>query len=102
MSFARGKGRGSKYGADHQTERRARVGVTVFPGDPCGYCLQPLPANTSTWHLPHNPSGTAYLPGMWHAACNIREAAQRGARIVNGRRNRGMVKKPAKGRRLTW
>lgn len=102
MTFASGKGRGARYGAEHQAERRRRVLVTVFPGDPCGWCGRPLPKDTRTWHLPHRPDGLGYLPGMWHGACNIREGAQRGARIVNARRNRATVKKPAKGRRLTW
>lgn len=85
MTFARGKGRGAKYGSEHQAERRLRL-TYIKPGDPCGYCGRPLPVNTSTWHLPHNTTGTAYLPGMWHRTCNQREAAIRGARIVNARR----------------
>lgn len=101
MAFSNGKGRGAKYGTEHQAERRARLAY-VKPGHPCGYCGRPLPADTSTWHLPHNASGTGYLPGMWHRACNIREAAIRGARIVNARRDRATVKTRAKGRRLTW
>lgn len=101
--FDRGKGRGSRYGAEHQAERRRRVNVTVFAGDPCGYCGRPLPVDTTSWHLPHNTTGTGYLPGMWHRACNQREAAVRGARMVNARRrDTATVKKPPKGRRLTW
>jgi len=85
VTFANSKGRGTRYDAKHQAERKLRL-TYVKPGDPCGYCGRPLPVNTRTWHLPHNTAGTGYLPGMWHGACNIREAAQRGARIVNARR----------------
>jgi len=85
VTWSNGKGRGAKYGAAHQAERKARL-LTVRPGDPCGYCGRPLPVNTRTWHLPHNTAGTGYLPGMWHGACNLREAAVRAARITNARR----------------
>lgn len=102
MAFSNGKGRGAKYGAEHQAERRQRL-TYVKPGDPCSHCGLPLPSDTSTWHLPHTPDGRGYMPGMQHGSCNVREGAQRGARIVNARRNRATVKKPAvKGRRLTW
>lgn len=88
VTFDNRKGRGTKYGAQHQAERKRRLS-TVRPGDPCGYCGQPLPTNTSTWHLPHSPDGLTYLPGMWHTACNLREAAIRGARKTNAQRKQG-------------
>jgi hypothetical protein len=85
VTWSNSKGRGTKYDGKHQAERKRRL-AHVHPGDPCGYCGQPLPADTKQWHLPHNAAGTSYLPGMWHAACNLREAAQRAARITNARR----------------
>lgn len=95
MAFSNRKGRGSKYGGDHQAERRLRL-TYVKPGDPCGYCHRPLPRNTRSWHLPHNAAGTGYLPGMWHGTCNLTEAAIRGARKTNATRKAGKVTK------LTW
>lgn len=91
--FPQGKGRSARYGAAHQAERRRRL-HTVRAGDPCGYCARPLPPDTSTWALPHNVAGTGYLPGFWHQRCNLREAAIRGARIVNAKLGRP-VKAPS-------
>ena len=99
MTFAKGKGRGSKYGAAHKTERARRL-KTSTPSTPCscpgqglggckhhtGPCGKPLGPNTTEWHLPHNTAGTAYLPGMWCGPCNRSEAASRGARKTNAQR----------------
>lgn len=95
MTWSNGKGRGSKYGAAHQAERKARLAY-IQPGDPCGYCGRPLPVDTRLWHLPHNTAGTGYLPGFWHRACNLREAAQRAARITNARRKATRFSRPAR------
>jgi hypothetical protein len=66
---------------EHKAIRRARVAAAT-PDTPCGYCGNPLGPDTSRWHVPHDPQRT-YLPGLWHAACNRREAARRGALLRN-------------------
>ena len=98
--FTPGRGRGAKYGTDHQAERR-RLAALHQPWHPCTICRRPLGPMGPQLHLDHTPDGRAYR-GFAHAACNVRDGAQRGARIANGRRNRATVKKPAKVRRLTW
>lgn len=80
----------------HRAIRKARVAAAT-PNTPCGYCGQPLGPNTRDWHVPHDAQRN-YLPGLWHADCNRREAARRGALTRNAR---------AKARRartttLTW
>lgn len=73
------------YGRDHQREAERRR-KTLTPADPCGYCGRPLgperlPGDrASRWQLPHNRQRTVYLPGMWHASCNLREGAIEGNR----------------------
>lgn len=99
MTFSKGKGRGTKYGAAHQAERKRRVAQSS-PATPCscpgqglggckhhtGPCGQPLGTNTREWHLPHDTTGTQWLPGLWCGPCNRSEAASRGARITNAKR----------------
>lgn len=85
MTWSNGKGRGTKYGAQHQAERKRRLPLFT-EHDPCGYCGRPLGPNRTRWHLPHNTDGITLAPGFWHAACNLREAAIRGARKTNAQR----------------
>lgn len=99
-SAALTKARNRKYNSPEHRGERARRLTQVKPGDPCGYCGQPLPTDTTTWNLPHNAAGTAYLPGMWHARCNQIEAAKRGALIANAQRKarrQGTAYKPPSG-----
>jgi hypothetical protein len=72
------------YGHDHQAERERRL-AAYRPGDPCAHCGRPitwpLPLTTlarQRIHLPHNATRTGYLPGLSHAACNLRDGAVRG------------------------
>ena len=70
--------------AEHQQIRKRRVAAAT-PHTPCSCgCGQPLGPDSSTWHVPHDPQRN-YLPGLWRADCNRREAARRGARIRNAR-----------------
>lgn len=73
------------YGAPHAAERKRRLPLYT-EHDPCGYCGRPLGPNRTAWHLPHNTTRTGYLPGFWHARCNIREAAIRGNQRQAARR----------------
>lgn len=91
MSFARGKGRGSKYGAQHQAERRARA-AGHQPTDPCVRCGHPLGPMGPHLHLDHAEHG-GYL-GFSHGGrcpicrkrCNVSAGASKGARTTNARR----------------
>lgn len=65
------------YGYAHQQERARRL-RTLTPHDLCGYCRLPLGDNRRAWALPHNPTRTGYLPGMWHRHCNNIDGARRG------------------------
>lgn len=78
----------------HKAIREARFAVTT-PATPCGYCGKPLGPRyglsrtgrtLGLWHTPHAPNGIDYLPGVWHASCNQREASPRGARTTNAER----------------
>lgn len=82
--------------AEHKAIRKARVAAAT-PATPCGYCGLPLGPVVRDWHVPHDPARN-YLPGLWHAACNRREAARRGARIRNAR----ATARRAKTTTLTW
>ena len=99
VTFARGKGRGAKYAAEHQAARRTWRARTT-PATPCVRCHQPLgPEHKLTrgrkvglWHLDHDEHG-GYL-GFSHATCNTSAGAAKGARITNAKRSG-----PS---RLTW
>ncbi len=82
MAFAPGKGRSSKYGAEHQAERRARA-ARHQATDPCVRCRRPLGPMSPRLHLDHNEHG-GYL-GFAHETCNRKAGAKKGARIVNAR-----------------
>jgi hypothetical protein len=84
------------YGTAHQAERKRRLAL-YGPDDPCGACGRPLGPNRRLWHLPHSADRTHYLSGFWCAPCNVKEGAQRGARIAN--RRRGV---PALATRYVW
>lgn len=82
---AASRARAAQYASpEHQAIRKQRV-ATSTPLTPCGYCDKPLGPNTRDWHVPHNPDRT-YAPGLWHATCNRKEAASRGARAANAKR----------------
>jgi hypothetical protein len=75
------------YGHGHQAERERRL-AAYRPGDPCAHCGRPitwpLPLTTlarQRIHLPHNATRTGYLPGLSHAACNLRDGAVRGNKM---------------------
>ena len=80
------------YDTSHQREAKARRAVTT-PAHLCGYCGKPLgperlPGDrASRWELPHNPTRTGYLPGLWHRDCNRREAAIRGNQRQRAKRH---------------
>lgn len=78
----------------HRAIRKARIAAAT-PQTPCGYCGQPLGPNTTEWHVPHDTNRN-YLPGLWHGACNRKEAARRGARIRNA------LNKARRVTTLTW
>lgn len=77
----------------HKRIRKERVAAST-PSTPCGYCGRPLGPNPSSWHVPHDEHRN-YLPGLWHALCNKREAARRGALKRNAQAKRRAT-------RLTW
>jgi hypothetical protein len=83
VSFPKSKGRRAKYGAAHQSARKAYA-ARHRPDDPCVRCHRPLGPLTSGLHLDHAEDGS-YL-GFSHAACNKRAGASKGARMVNARR----------------
>ena len=80
------------YGAPHAAERERRL-LRYRPGDLCAHCRRPitwpLPLTPhARWriHLPHNADRTGYLPGLAHAACNLRDGQARTTAILNARR----------------
>jgi hypothetical protein len=83
VTFAKGKGRGSKYGWAHQQER-ARRAARHQPSDLCVRCHQPLGPMSKRLHLDHAEDGT-YL-GFAHEGCNRSAGASKGARTTNARR----------------
>ena len=100
MSFGPSKGRGSRYGADHQRTRKAWAAQTT-PATPCvrcGHALGPAQRIGRTgrtvglWHLDHAEDGS-YL-GMSHGEacktcgrkCNVSAGASKGARVTNAKR----------------
>lgn len=87
MTFSRPKGsrEARGYGKAHQEERARRLAL-YSPQDPCSRCGRALGHDRSRWHLPHTPDRTGYEPGFWCKPCNLTEAASRGARITNARR----------------
>lgn len=78
---------GRRYGYAHKQERARRVAAST-PATPCSRCGRPLGSDTREWHLPHDETGTAYLPGLWHGACNRAEGSVRGSRIGIARQKR--------------
>lgn len=84
VPWSNNRPRSSDYGSAHAKEAKARK-AAMTERDICGYCGRPLgPKQTvdprtgrliGLWHLPHSRDRSHYLPGMWHAACNVREAA---------------------------
>jgi len=79
------------YGHQHQAERERRL-LLYRPGDLCAHCGRPI-----TWwpltkvtrryiHLPHNQDRTGYLPGLAHAACNLRDGQRMTTAILAARR----------------
>ena len=88
------RARAAEYASpEHKAIRRQRVAAAT-PQTPCSCgCGRPLGPDKSRWHVPHDPQRN-YLPGLWRADCNKREAARRGARIRNALK--------ARATRLTW
>lgn len=92
MPWDNARPKSAHYDSRHAAEARRRS-KALTEHDPCGWCHRPLGPrqriNPKTgrreglWHLPHNASRTAYLPGMWHARCNVREAAIRARAMQN-------------------
>lgn len=66
------RGRGQRYGAAHQAERRARA-ARHQPKDPCVRCGQPLGPIGPHLHLDHDESD-GYL-GFAHGRCNLTAGA---------------------------
>ena len=99
------KARAAKYAnAKHQRIKNERF-AQATPATPCGYCGQPLGPRTrpgrtgksiGLWATPHAPNGIDYLPGVWHADCNRREAAPRGARTTNAQRQQRTFQRPTR------
>lgn len=82
--------------AEHKAERARRV-AEATPLTPCSCWMSgkrwcaglPLGPNPRLWHLPHAADRTqGYLPGLWRAECNRKEAASRGAQTTNRQRQR--------------
>jgi hypothetical protein len=82
MTFT-SKGRGTKYGAQHQAARKTYA-AQHQPWHPCTRCRKPLGPMSPALHLDHAEDGT-YL-GFAHRACNIKAGSSKGARITNAKR----------------
>lgn len=89
------KQRRADYNSKAHREERARRVAQATPLTPCSCWMSgkrwcnglPLGPDPKQWHLPHAPDRT-YLPGLWRAECNRKEAASRGAKTANARRAR--------------
>lgn len=93
---------------EHQRVRAQRV-AQATPDTPCAcqaayraglinraWCDgQPLGPNPTDWHVPHDEH-RRYLPGLWRADCNRREAASRGAKLRNA------LERASRTSNLTW
>ncbi|MCW2522881.1 MAG: hypothetical protein JWO63_1216 [Frankiales bacterium] len=94
--------RRAKYAsAEHREQRKQRVAAAT-PSTPCSRCGRPLGPNRSRWHLPHDTTGTRYLPGLWCAPCNLSEAASRGARTRNAQAKARGQQPTARVTGLSW
>ncbi len=82
MAFSNSKGRGTKYGTEHQRARK-QYAAKHQPSDPCSRCHRPLGPMSPALHLDHAEHG-GYL-GFAHRKCNQSAGARKGARIVNTR-----------------
>jgi hypothetical protein len=98
--FATSKGRGDRYGSEHQRERRQRA-ARHTPADPCSRCGHPLGPMGHWLHLDHDEIG-GYL-GFSHGSrrcpvckrrCNLRAGAQKGQRKASGARDRDRPRRP--------
>lgn len=92
MTWSNGKGRGTKYGSQHQTARK-QWAAKHQPWHPCARCGHPLGPMGPHLHLDHADDGLGYR-GFSHGTacptcgkkCNIHAGSRKGARIRNAGR----------------
>jgi hypothetical protein len=80
MTWNNRKGRGTKYGSEHQKARKAYA-ARHHPWHPCTRCGRPLGPMSPALHLDHDEHG-AYR-GFSHGRCNVSAGSRKGARIRN-------------------
>jgi hypothetical protein len=76
MPWSTSRPKTSHYGAAHAKARREFI-ARHKPWHICGWCGEQLGPASGDLHLAHTPDRQHYV-GLWHAACNLQEAAKRG------------------------